>query len=157
MMLALVRINRSSRQSGFTLIELMITLAIVAILAAIIVPSYNAQVRKTRRSDAINTLMQIAQELERCRSDTNAYTVASGCENFNADPDDAALPRLSQQGFYTITAVQNATDFTLTATPVAGQPQEKDTQCATFSITQTGATAAEDSDDVDATATCWQQ
>ena len=156
MMLALVRINRSSRQSGFTLIELMITLAIVAILAAIVVPSYNAQVRKTRRSDAINSLMQFAQDLERCRSDTNAYDDAA-CTDFSG----GGVP--SSQGFYAISSAvadggqQTATTFTLIATPVAGQPQEDDTQCATFSIAQTGATAAEDDGGVDATATCWQQ
>lgn len=157
MMLALVRMNRRSRQTGFTLIELMITIAIVAILAAIVIPSYNAQVRKTRRSDAINTLMQIAQELERCRSDTNSYTVASGCQNYNVDPDDNALPRLSQQQYYRITAVQNAADYTLTANPVANGVQDDDNQCDQFTLTQTGGRAVEDADGNDTTTNCWQQ
>ena len=118
-------------KSGFTLIELVITIAILGILAAIVIPSYNAQMRKTRRSDAVTTLLQISQELERCRSDTNAYTAGDpGCTNFNNTTSD--------QGFYNITAVQNGLDFLLTAEPVANTPQAKDDQCARYTLDQTG-------------------
>jgi type IV pilus assembly protein PilE len=122
--------NMLRSKRGFTLIELVITIAILGILAAIVIPSYSAQMRKTRRGDAITTLLEISQELERCRSDNNAYTVAAGCTNFNNTASD--------QGFYTITTVQNAMDFLLTAEPVAGSPQAKDDQCARYTLDQTG-------------------
>jgi len=148
------RLKSSNR--GFTLIELLITIVIIGILAAIVIPAYNAQVRTTRRSDAISALLQSAQALERCRSDTLSYTVAAGCQNQNNDPGTGAPPHLSERGNYVITAVQNATTFTLTATPVAGSPQANDTQCAVFTLDQTGARAAQDNTAADSTVDCWR-
>ncbi|WP_455223134.1 type IV pilin protein [Kaarinaea lacus] len=140
---------------GFTLIELLITVVIIGILAAIVIPAYNSQVRTTRRSDAISALLQSAQDLERCRSDTLSYTVAAGCQNHNNDPATGAPPHLSERGNYVITAVQNATTFTLTATPVAGSPQANDTQCAQFTLDQAGVKAAQDNTATDTTTDCW--
>lgn len=59
--------------AGFTLIELMFVVAIVAILLALAYPSYVDQVRKARRADATSTLMDRAQVLERCFSRLNTY------------------------------------------------------------------------------------
>jgi type IV pilus assembly protein PilE len=154
-MLALTTIKRPFRQPGFTLIELMITVAIIAILAAIVVPSYNAQVRKTRRADAVNSLLQSAQELERCRSDTNAYNDGT-CTDFSAGVN-------SDQGFYTITSAnadggqQTASAYTLVAKPAAGSPQNDDSLCAQFTLDQAGVKTAQNSDDEDTSSDCWSQ
>jgi len=135
---------------GFTLIELMITIAVVAILAAIVIPSYNAQMRKTRRSDAQTTLLQIAQELERCRSDTNAYNDAA-CTDYKTAAVD------SSKKYYNVQAtVQSALSFTITAKPKTGTPQAADTHCAVFSVDQTGLKAAQDDTATDTSADCWQ-
>lgn len=145
-----------SASHGFTLIELMITIAILAILVAIVVPSYNAQVRKGSRSDAITGLTRAAQDLERCRSDTLAYNHAN-CTDYTGGI-------LTDRELYTITAAdidgaadQNAQDFTLRADPVAGTSQANDDRCAVFTLDHTGLRFARHADGAtDTTEECWR-
>jgi type IV pilus assembly protein PilE len=117
--------NNHRRQLGFTLIEMMITVAIVGILAAIAYPSYRDQVIKTNRTEAKVALQQAAVNLEKCYTRTMSYI---GC------PDP---PAASDGGHYTI-AIPNrtATTYTLTATPTGTQTD--DTACKTFNLTDTG-------------------
>lgn len=113
------------RAAGFTLIELMFVVAIVAILLALAYPSYVDQVRKARRSDATSTLTDRAQSLERCFTRFNAY-------------NDAACPSPvgpSEEGFYAITAVITATSYTLTATPQGDQANDA---CVAFTVDYLG-------------------
>jgi type IV pilus assembly protein PilE len=148
--------SRHSVNQGFTLIELMITIAILGILAAIVIPSYSAQVRKGSRSDAVTGLTKAAQDLERCRSDTLAYN--------HPNCTDYTVGILSDRGLYTITAAdingaadQNAQDFTLRADPVAGTTQENDDTCAVFTLDHTGLRFARHADGAtDTTQDCWR-
>lgn len=125
--------------SGFTLIELMITVAIVAILAAIAFPSYQDQVRKTRRADAAATLLENQQWMERNftvsgrydqKSDGTAVTIA-------ALPNQVS-PKEGSSVFYNLSlpAVTSST-YTLQAAPA--NAQTSDTICANLSIDQLGA------------------
>jgi len=115
------------KQKGFTLIELMIVVAIIGIIAAIAYPSYTSQVMKTQRSDGKAALMESAHKLERCYTEYNAYNSGS-CP---------ALSATSSEGYYTISAAKTASTFTLTATPASGSVTG-DTECKNFTLTNTG-------------------
>lgn len=139
------RSTHGRRAAGFTLIELMIAVAVVGILAAIAYPSYQQFVRKSNRTDATRTMMQDAQALQRCYSQAYTYT---GCVTAPAGTVN------SPNGYYSITIAPAATTYTITATTLAG-PQANDTRCKTFVILSTGQQTAQDSGGADSTQTCW--
>lgn len=113
---------------GFTLIELMIVVAIIAIIAAIGYPSYQDSVRKTNRADAMDTMLDTAQRLERCFTSFGSYNNASCTVPASIN---------STKAHYTVAVTTTASTYSLTATPVSAQ-QLKDTKCTTFTLTNTG-------------------
>jgi type IV pilus assembly protein PilE len=148
--------SRGAREAGFTLIELMATIVIGAILMAIAVPSYTSQVRKSRRTDAKSALLDVATREERFLSLNNAYTNDSTNLGYGA----GGFPQPVGSGYYqigtpVITAAKPAVAaaFTVTATPVGAQT--KDTQCQSFSVDSTGKQSATDSGGNDTTTICW--
>jgi type IV pilus assembly protein PilE len=130
--------------SGFTLIELMVTVAIVTILATIAVTSYTSQVQKSRRTEAKGALLDLAGREERLFSTTNAYSNQESFLGYGAAVPMTAMP--FGNNYYTLTAVTPDTvnqpgvtnSYLLTATPVAGTSQANDTQCGSFSLNQLG-------------------
>lgn len=121
---------KAKNLKGFTLIELMIAVAIVAILAAIAYPAYNEQVTKARRSDAHAALMNTAALMEHYYTENNSYVGAS-VANIGASAT-------SPEGYYNMTVGNiTSTSYTLSATPVAGGPQAGDTTCGTLTLTST--------------------
>ena len=120
--------QQRARTRGVTLIELIIAVAVVAILAAIAFPSYQEQVRKTRRADGKAELMETAQQLERC------YTRFS---RYNDGNCGVALPSNSSESYYVVSAAaMTASAFTLDATPQGAQAN--DTRCGVLRLTSTG-------------------
>lgn len=115
----------SSRSSGFTLIEAMIVVGILAIVVALAYPTYIDQVRKARRADAESSLLAAAQILERCFTRLNAYNDA-------ACPDPEGL---SDDGYYDITVARTATTYTLTATAQGDQANDP---CAVYTLDHLG-------------------
>lgn len=121
----------SRRQgAGFTLLELMIALAIVAIIGAIAMPSYQSSIRKGRRADAADAVSAVLQAQERWRANNPSYT---------ASFSSLKLGTTSGGGYYTL-ALSSATGtgYTLSVTPVAGKGQDKDTGCTTLAVTLAG-------------------
>lgn len=127
--------SRPRRVSGFTLIELMVTVAIVAILAAIAYPSYQEQVRKSRRGQAQADLVELAQRAERHHTVNNTYSTF-----WNTVPASQRVsPRDGGSSFYNIGfASADANEFVLTATPISGTAQAQD-RCGVMTINQAGA------------------
>lgn len=118
------------KNKGFTLIELMIAVAILAIIMGIAIPAYNGQVEKSRRADAMTGLLQAAQQLERCYTRFNTY-----------DPKDSvgnamcAIPNKSPDEHYEIKPTLDDTTFTLKARPIGAQTGD---DCAVYTLTHQG-------------------
>lgn len=139
-------------QRGFTLVELMIVVTIVALLATIALPSYRDSVRKANRTEGRAALTEVAAREEKYFSNNNTYTDDLSDLGYDGATFD------TENGYYTI-AVENGACgdtvncFKLTATINGGQ--QDDTGCTELSLQDTGVKGAEDDGGADTTAACW--
>lgn len=130
---------------GFTLIEIMVVVAIIGIIAAIAYPSYEGSVRKTKRAEGRAALMRLMQQEEQYYSQKNTY-IAFSSSSSNAD--EMKFKWFSGEGAggsaYEISAAA-CTDDTLancvqlTAKPgTANVSKFTDTECGNLTLTSTG-------------------
>lgn len=145
-------------QIGFTLIELMIVVGIIAIIASIAYPSYTAAVMKSNRSEAKVGLTETAQQLQRCFTAYGRFDDPDGKKRCNVyvklTTGDSKITTVGSQ-FYDITLspAATATTYTLVAKP-AKAPQTKDKDCNELSINQAGVKKAKKLDNSD-NDKCW--
>ena len=135
---------------GFTLIEVMIAVVIVAIIATIAFPTYQDSVRKSRRAEAKTSLLQVAQILQQCFTEFNVFVGPPSQCSILTDTDAdtfgdsftaiaSNLAPFNGQGYYTISIpTLTATTYSITATPTTRGGQDNDTQCASFRLDHTG-------------------
>lgn len=135
---------------GFTLIEMMIAVAVLAILGAIAYPSFIEQIRKSRRSDGIAALNQAMQAQERYRSNNPAYAAAI--------TDLTGAVATSEKGYYTIAVKSgstSATGYELTATATGAQAS--DAKCTSLSVVMAGGNISYNSAGTGTSALCWNR
>lgn len=143
--------------AGFTMIELMIVVAIIGILARIAYPSYVKQVVKSNRSDAKIKIADVSQRMQRCFTAQSTFNPTTGLCAVK-DAATAASGIASDNGYYTISiaaADLTATTFKIKATAVSGKRQANDNDCSLFQIDQTGKKLAQNAGGDDTTSTCW--
>jgi len=147
------------QHAGFTLIELMITVAIVSILAAIAYPSYAEQVARSRRGDAQAALLNAAQWMERQYTISNAYNklpTGAAIDDLQLSLKVPLQPRTAEAytlSFGTTTASTTPTDsaYSLRMVPKDSMSSDK---CGTFALDNTGAKAVSGAAGVSA---CWDR
>lgn len=151
-------------QSGFTLVELMIAVAIVGILSSIAIPSYQDSVRKSRRADAKAALLGFSNAMERHFTETNSYCDAGGADggdscgdgasDFGTPPTSVFKPNIETATYYNFTIADDVTmsSYNLLATPIGAQASDK---CGTLTLTYRGEKDIADADAGVLKADCW--
>lgn len=140
-----------NQQRGFTLIEVMIVVAIIAIITAVALPSYQEYIRRGHRAEARAALLQAAQWMERAATATGTY------------PLTASFPTTLttiQSGRYTVAiasppaSAASGAAFTLTATPTGAQLKDK---CGSLTLAHTGARGAASAASGALVTECWSR
>jgi type IV pilus assembly protein PilE len=171
-----IRTRASIGIAGFSLIELVVVMVVVTILAAIAIPSYQSQIRKSRRTDAKTVVLDLAAREEKYLSLNNSYTSSPANLGYGTG---AAFPQNVSSGYYQVyvciastagstsattpctaaTATVAGTSYVVAAIPVTGTTQANDSACQYFAIDNTGthfASASTAGTGSDVSSTCWQ-
>ncbi len=118
---------------GFSLVELMMVIVIIAILASVAVPGYRDYVQRAQRVDATAALLRIAAAQEKFYLQNNTYTA-----NLGAPPAGIGIPN-TDHGYYNLAVTAaTAANFTVQAIPVPGSGQAGDSDCQLFTMDEQG-------------------
>jgi type IV pilus assembly protein PilE len=141
------RQTHKAKPAGFTLIELMIAVAIVGILATIAATSYQRQVMQSHRTDARTALLDLAGREEKLFSTTNQYSAIPSVLGYGTATTAVSFPVGSSNGtnYYNVLITTpdplqsaNLNSYSITATPIPGSPQAADTTCTSLTVNQLG-------------------
>ncbi len=152
------------KQYGFTLVELVIVMLIISILVTIAYPSYQDQVRSSRRADCEGALLNLANALERFHTSNNTFAGATlgnaagdifpdQCPTDNANAAAAAAAAAAGNATYNLTITAASTSaYTIQAAPAGIQASDK---CGTLTLTSTGLKDIVDASGGVTAADCW--
>lgn len=139
--------SERSAGHGFTLIELVVTVAIIGILVTIAYPAYQEQIRKGRRPEGQGALVELANVQQQFFSDNFTFTSTLS--------DVGYTSATTLGGHYTLSIpVASAAGFTVKVAPIGAQAADK--KCVEMTLTSTGVKAAKDTGGAVSTADCWR-
>ena len=142
---------RSSKQHGFTLIELMITVAIVGILAAVALPAYNDYIRRGQIPEAFSNLSDLRTKMEQYYQDNRNYGSAAACaDNAAAGAWNGFVPTGAKYFTYACVTSNTQQSYTITATGSSGRATGH-----VYTINQNGDRATSQFKGSSVTASCW--
>lgn len=142
---------RKSKQHGFTLIELMITVAIVGILASVALPSYNDYIRRGQIPEAFNALSDFRTKMEQYYQDNRNYGSAAACaDNATAIAWNGFSPAGAKYFTYACATSNTQQSYTITATGSGGRATGH-----VYTINQNGDRATSQFKGGSVTASCW--
>ncbi|WNL47434.1 type IV pilin protein [Dyella sp. BiH032] len=137
-----------ARARGFTLVELMIVVAVIAILAAVAIPNYYRYMLRANRAAAEDVMLDMASAQERYMIDSRVYTTDPSQLGYGTLPDS-----VSSNYTFTIALVAGPPPgYTITAAPKSGSLQSRDTDCGTLKLDSSGNKTASGS-----STTCWKK
>ena len=150
---------KKAPQSGFTLIEILVAVAIIGILAAIAIPSYQQNILKSQRVDAMNALLNLAAQEERYYTTNNTYT--NVVANLGYSPASTSLtnsfyiPHATNADYLVAVTAASGTSYTLSAVPQNNQVKDA---CYTYVLTQGGVQSNQKSSGTTITSPsdCWR-
>lgn len=146
------------QRRGLTLVELVVVMALVAVLAAMAVPTLRGHVLRANRTEARALLLALATAQEKFHVDCGRYATRlephrpSDCET-----SSLGLPATSERGFYALVLTTAEADGWRAEAVATGAPQSSDRACQRLGLDSTGARTARDAADNDSAALCWSR
>jgi type IV pilus assembly protein PilE len=132
-----------TNKHGFSLIELMLVIALIGILTSIILPTYHHHLTRARRTNATIALTEIASRLEQYYAKNTTYS--------GAKIDDLSINDNGYKGFYTMAIKADTNTYLIEADPIGTQAME-DASCGTLSVDQNGSKKISGNSNL---ASCW--